>query len=376
MPDRLLNLKFTYDGLVKTGIPLVGFNGTNLYAGGAVDDIGIYYFIPKFATFFNLPFDQAVSLFYGGILLCSFFIASAAAWFFLKSRLAKIYAMFCFLVLTILPWKFGDNYTFLSTTTLVTVPVFLAAYDRLKNMRWMGGILFMLGVVLSLGNFLRSHAGTGALIFIFVLVFFHKEWDLKRKTLFLIILGLGMACPKIYFQHLIKSRNQFLKENVAGYTPVPARHPLWHSVYLGLGFLNNEYVREGIDDYAFQKARSVKPEVILYSHEYESILRNEVFKIIKSHPYFFMRTIFTKLGVLFMYFLLIANIGFYFAIRLPKPREFDFAYLGGMAAHAAIGLAVTPYHFYVLGFLAFSALFGIHSVDFFISSKRDVFNLS
>jgi len=82
MSSRVENLRQTWAGLQKTGIALMGWDGTQFFPGGRIDDVGVYVIIPKLALLFNLPLDQTIHLFFTGLLLGSGLIS---AWGFFPS---------------------------------------------------------------------------------------------------------------------------------------------------------------------------------------------------------------------------------------------------------------------------------------------------
>ena len=70
---RYQDLQHVIEGYKQTSVPLVMHNGQHVmpYATTGGDDIGIYLLIPKLAKFFNLSADQAISLFFYGIIFSS-----------------------------------------------------------------------------------------------------------------------------------------------------------------------------------------------------------------------------------------------------------------------------------------------------------------
>ena len=105
------------------------------------------------------------------------------------------------------------------------------------------------------------------------------------------------------------------------------------------------------------------PDVIKYGVEYERILRNEYFKFIVAHPFFFIKTIFAKSGVIFMYFILFANIGFILSFFYKPSKDLIIISVIGLFFNALFGIIVLPEYQYLCGFIVFATMFGIFNID-------------
>jgi hypothetical protein len=79
-------------------------------------------------------------------------------------------------------------------------------------------------------------------------------------------------------------------------TTLPARHPLWHSIYIGLGYLPNDLGLAWKDEVATAKVESLAPNVRFLSPKYEELLREEVVEIVRSRPGFVADTVASKLA--------------------------------------------------------------------------------
>jgi hypothetical protein len=108
-------------------------------------------------------------------------------------------------------------------------------------------------------------------------------------------------------------------------TVIPA-HALWHSVYIGLGYLSNEVVTSYNDQVAYDKVQSLVPGTLYESPEYHHILRQQVGLIVRQHPQLVLYTVAAKLGVIGAMFLVFANVGLIAAERVRKPLGLELPF--------------------------------------------------
>jgi hypothetical protein len=156
---------------------------------------------------------------------------------------------------------------------------------------------------------------------------------------------------------LLHNRNEFLRQQKVDCSRIITRHPFWHSVYIGFGFLNNKHNLQYDDSCADNKAHEMCPTVEGNSLEYEILLKQEVQRLWKRDPEFICQTIAAKIGIMFYYLICFANIGLiaFFFLREGWLRYAAFAAAGAFLAIP--GILVMPYQHYVLGFIALAAMF-------------------
>jgi len=181
--------------------------------------------------------------------------------------------------------------------------------------------------------------------------------------------------PMFYFHTLFQQRDAYFASNKSYAEQLLGGHPLWHSVYIGLGFLDNEYGLKYNDDVAYNKVRSISPGTRLVSPEYEQILKRETFKFIREHPRFVLYTLFAKLGIAFFFLLVFANIGLLAAIRYPKGWPLELSFWGAISISALPGIIVIPTPPYLLGLIALATIYGIVSINHAVENGawRDIY---
>lgn len=364
MPFRFQAYQEAIAGYKKTGVPLVGFDGQFLKSvGGANDDVGTYYFIPRVTALFDLTLDQGIVLFYGGMLILAWAMAVLFFSIHSKSRFGRSLAVVGFSLLAIISFRLGGLYIVSSAVTFGMIPLILVLTSarRVAPLYYLEA--FLVGVAIGTAHAIRSHSGTAVFLFWLILVLLRLEVHWKQKALLLIISVLGVLSPLLYFHGLQNRRDTYLTQNVPHHEPSSRRHPIWHSVYIGFGFLSNPYGIQYKDEIAFEKARSISPQVVINSQEYESIMQREVWAFFREHPIFVLRTLFAKMGIVSLYLLVFANLGLFAAVLYPKAPSLEWAFLGGLAFNSLNGLLVKPDDSYMLGFIACATVYGIVSLN-------------
>ena len=83
MPGRYEGLKATIEGYARTGIELIAYNDpinlghdNTIGPAGLTDNLGSYYFIPKFVDVSGVSLDVAIQIFYSGFTFISLLAAT------------------------------------------------------------------------------------------------------------------------------------------------------------------------------------------------------------------------------------------------------------------------------------------------------------
>lgn len=372
MGCRLLGLQHIIDGYIKTGVPLIGFDGSNIVPFLVGDDIGMYVFVPQIVRLFSLTLQQALNLFFYSIMGGSFALAFIG-FFLLYTTLATRVTAFTglsFLLYFVLKFHIQDVYLAYLAGSLTTIPLFL--YFLTKKRESLGFYYFMIasGSAASALHYIRAHSALGALLFMVTLILTQQFISYKKKMLLLGCLALGLALPIAYFKSVIHTYETYAHKEIHNFNEFPTRHPFWHTIYLGFSFLNysNEDNIRYDDEFAYARAQKLAPDI---SHTkdfdaYEKILKNETFSLWKKQPYFFVYTVFAKIGILFLFFLLFANLGLFTRFFWPQPWNLELAFLIGLGCYALFPLIALPDFTYCTGFITLSTLYGITSINNFM----------
>jgi hypothetical protein len=192
----------------------------------------------------------------------------------------------------------------------------------------------------------------------------------SRKVVFAITVALGFVLAMAMFSVAIRQRDAYLTTKEGTYRPVIARHPMWHTIYAGLGFLQNDYGMKYDDSVPFAEVKSLDPHAEYLSPEYERVLEREVLSFTAAHPKFVAGTLVVKLGVLLLTFLICANLGLIAAVRYAKPWPIEIAFVVGLLFTSLPSVLAVPRISYLLGYIAFGTLYGIISLDYALQRRR------
>jgi hypothetical protein len=357
------SLREALAGYVKTGTPLIGYDGNAMKPAGLADDIGIYYFIPKIANALGISIDQSISVFFTSVIYISLFLGIIGVFLYFKRWPIKLLGVIELILLAYRSSLGGAIHTILSSVPIAIVPLFLYFTRCRKLSLALSIFLLWAGIAIGTANQLRSHSGTGVLIFMIIILCFYLQISWKQKIVLVILTVATTLAPMVYFGELLDRRDAYLRKNLPGYVQVPRNHVFWHSIYIGFGFLNNEYGIRYKDVVAIDKVRSISPTASYASHEYEKILRNEVTLLLRKHPLFAATTIFAKIGVVILFFLIFGNFGVIAAVLNRRKWEIEIAFLCTLVFNSLHGLLVIPTIYYLWGFNCFATLYGLVSID-------------
>ena len=357
MGCRLQMLEHAVTGYQESHTPLVGgmlqADGSIAFtASGFSDDLGLYYFIPRIAHVFGTGVKESLDICFISILGLSCILGITGFLFCFRRWEARLLSSSVLLgfVAYLLVWS--DVYLIAPALVVGLVP-WACYFTRTKS--WPYLFLFfglMAGLLIGYGNFMRMHSGTGILILMSILLTANKERSPTEKGAFIIFLIVGMSIPTIHISRLLHQRNEFLRQQNVDSSFMGDQHPFWHSVYIGLGLLNNGHHIQYDDSCAANKVKDLSPNARYFSREYESLLKGEIYRLWKMDPTFIHETIAAKCGIMLYYFLWFADVGVIavFFLREKWPKHAAFAAAG--AFFACAGILVIPTQVYILGFLA------------------------
>jgi hypothetical protein len=368
MPSRCLSLQSTLIGYRDSGVPLIGERfGT--WQPPPADDVGIYYFIPKLASATGWSLQRSIDAFFIGLLLLGLGGGLVGWWRYFESSLARALAVAVMLALSVIALREGDVYIVAFCVAVIVVPWALHASSQ-SSAKVVGYVPVVLGILAGIANDIRSQSGTAALIFATIIFTFSATSSRRQKVIMVSCLIGGMAIPFLFFRHAVIRRNAFLSNACPQYShKIPDGHPLWHSVYIGFGYLENDYGIRYKDKIASDKVQEEAPGTPFVSPEYELILRRETFKLSLKHPVFVVTTLAAKTGVVFLVILVFANIGLAAAYVCPKPLSVEAAFWLAIAFSALPGLIAVPQPNYLVGLMAFAASYCVESTGFAVEHR-------
>jgi len=394
MPCRYKVLEYLIAVTDKINVPFIGYDGNDLVSAGVMDDLGIYYFIPKIKEIFSLSLDQAIVIFFYGIVLVAFALGLAGFLLLYKSLLPRIIAFTALLSLSFLSLRVGDVYIAYSASTIAVFPLFLY-FIKQKKLNYMFIFYsFIVGLIISFFQIIRAFSSTGSFLFVSVLVLTRTSLSLSKRLLLLGVIGCGMIIFPLYFKMLYHQYDDFASKHLSSYQKTTDKHIFWHSVYLGFGFLNNDLGIKYDDSVGEKKAISIDPNAIYPSERYEQVMKEQVFNLFKTQKQFVLSTIFAKIGMLFfvllssgryvldwknlltLYLNLLFILGIFLSFLYRKSWKIDLAFLMAILFNALFGILIMPAMSYLLGFVICVALYSVVSINYALEQglMRDIYN--
>ena len=317
-PARDLELRATYDAYVETGVPLVKENGTGSWYGAlpgegltkaAGDDDPGSYLVASWMSHLTGSASPYPGLRWVMALLC------ALPMLLLPVTVARIFgrarAGMAMLALPLLTWLANDTVLVgteyglsdkVATTpvyalyglpaSLIFLSLVLVAYavTRRPSVRAAVGWTVLLVLLAVFGNLLRSLSGAGIAMAAGVV-----WWAAWRGRLRWAVAGAAAVVsvaaafwlPGVAMDRIDAQRDPVV---LASTSKLLDAHGTWHPLYLGLSYpqpITGEPSKFGIewsDEFGWEKAREVDPDVVVSSAEYDAIIKDLFLDEVRSAP--------------------------------------------------------------------------------------------
>ncbi len=383
MGYRYQCLQHTLEALNLSNVPLVQtpinktlwWDKAPLVPSGFTDDLGIYYFIPLLSKNLHISLDGAINLFLGMLIIGATFLGLVGYYFALQTWAARVLAIVGLVILAFYTWRIGDVYVIQMFAVVSLIPIFLAFYKQKDKGFWLVGAFAFARLVCGYSNCIRSQSGTGILLFLILLLGFASTYSNKEKIIFLVMLLAFFSIPVLHFKSLENQRDAVLVKVIPDYHPATIKHTFWHSVFIGLGYVNNQHGINYDDSSGDEKAKSIDPKVRFQSQEYQEILKNQVLILIKTDPLLIVRNLLAKSFRLLINFVLFFNLGLIFLFRVKLPWNLTLPFVVLIVWSALPGLLVVPSRSYILGFTASVDIFGLYLIglgieEYFLDRRR------
>jgi hypothetical protein len=207
-------------------------------------------------------------------------------------------------------------------------------------------------IVSSLASFIRSFAGLPAFLAAELLIGLQRGRGWARLAFATIALFAYLAVTPLAANAIIAMRDQRIVGTVA---PAPIT-TVWHSVYLGLGYLSNPYGIRYDDNIAFEHALHEDPSLQFLGPGYGDTLLRLILRIAVGDPLFVLETVSTKAAVVtghivtrFWPLLLLLPIALFIGPRRQEARRYALLALPAVVYGVLPPLLVVPYIQYELG---------------------------
>jgi hypothetical protein len=249
-------------------------------------------------------------------------------------------------------------------TSLLLILVYII--DNLKVFKYKLLIVFIAGLIFGLLDLTRPHASTAVVLFLVLYILFLNK-NFIKKFLIIVSLLLGIVFTNIFWNQTINEpRNEFLlKHNPS--VVIQNKHPFWHSIYIGLGYISNPSVPEYRDEVGFKKVASIKEGVSICSIKYENILKKETILFISENTRFFIYQLLIKVVVASILLLVFMTPFALYSLLHKISLKASIPFFIAVAFTYLPGVLVVPYTYYLVGLLSMGSVMFIFYSEKYLS---------
>jgi hypothetical protein len=353
MSSRYFAMVSAARGYQCTGTVTVGFNGYRYFQTASGDDPGIMEWVPTLSRLTGLSlaaaYDITILLTIAGGLL----IGYAGFWKLYPERQLRWIGVGIFLCLGFAEAKIADEYIFQISPLIAGIP-WLLYFALAGRANALTASATTLAFFCSWCSLIR--AGTIPVCMTFLIAMFFIRRRVQKP--FVPCLLLILACiPSVIFEQSITARRNAALARVGQSARSQNSHLLWHTVYIGLGFIPNSEVSEYRDGVAADKVRSIDPTATYASTSYEAIIKQEVWNIAKRKPLLVIGILIAKAGIVIALAMILL-----FPVRRLMFTEgallwFDAATVLTLGTSSLNAIAAVPRSSYLLTFLCLGFLY-------------------
>lgn len=264
---------------------------TTCKPAGWTDDQGLYLYLPYFAHWMGISDpSRAMKMLFVGSFSALIALYPLIWWGVFDSLLAGGVLPLAL----VFKWAFvvnPDIYWVGAWYLLLGLPLLFLIHHRWRAR----SPLALVGVVVvgSLASSIRSHAGLPIFLGAVVILILRRSswgrtlsWAATLVVAYLCVHPVGFQAVRMYRDHVVGDPSWSAR--------FPARHPVWHSMYIGLSHLPNRYGIVWDDSFAVTTVARLNPRAAYVSAEYERTLRDEYFRIAREDPWFVIGNLTSK----------------------------------------------------------------------------------
>lgn len=288
--SRATDLRASLKVLDQGGPALLGYKPGTVtpYAIGYSDDQGIYVVVPVLSHLLGATDPLAVLRWLWIAAWAVTLLFSAAVFRALfRSAWAAALAPPTMLV-CILSFGFGDIYWVAAWVVVTFLPLLVLLTRRRPRAAMLALELVLIALVAGVATAIRSDAGLPVVLAAAaVAVMAGGRWPLRAAVVAAVAVAY-LAPNWIVLPAIREHRDHRIGVNLSANTPTS--HPLWHSLYIGLGYTSNRYGIHYADGYAAAAAQEADPGVVYLSPAYADALHHQVDALIQHDPGFVVKT--------------------------------------------------------------------------------------
>lgn len=327
----------------------------------ACDDMGLFLYVPILSNIFNIDVLHGAAIFF--ILLISVFALVTGICFWLHTiSYTVLFLGLCGLIrLCYVLQKINDLYVIYAFSYIGVSLILFSLYK--KSTYALYGLVFFIGLICSFSGIVRIYSDLPVLIFCGIVSWFNSIFSKKQKIIAFVFCLIGYAIPQVHLRSCLQKREAFLQQHGGVRYDQPTKHLFWHNIYIGFGFLQNNKGIEWSDSCGANAATKVNAKAVYGTLLCENVTKQLVFNLFKEDRYFFMTTLFAKLGVIFLFFLLyFGPIGLICSYFWSKPWYIELAFFSALSISALPGLLTLPVVQYLAGFVTCTTLYVMYSM--------------
>lgn len=291
MPSRLEEMNAAMRGYDSTQTFLVGVADNNTFFPlGVQDDFGLSFYGTLLNSYLGVPIDKVFPMLLSIVILIGFGIATWGILRRFKSGNAVVMMTILNTALAVFAFKRGDVY---ATNYITSSILFALLINQWKQAKEIIIPFSFASLLLGLIELIRSKSGLGGLLSIMLLLFLlPSRVSFFKKSLIAICCFMMFSFHGIIKNKLAEDRNHWFSVNQQKVISNNIGHPVWHSVYIGLGLVSNTHGITYQDEVAANKVKEIGGENIVFcSKEYEEILKTEVFRLLKTDSVFILKSL-------------------------------------------------------------------------------------
>lgn len=277
--SRANDLKASLSVLDRGGPALLGYKpGTRVpYAIGYSDDQGIYVIVPLLSHWLAESDPIAVLRWLWLATWTSSLLFSAVIFRALfRSEWAGLITPPT-LLLCLASFGFGDIYWVTAWVVVTFMPLLILLARSKPRHQWVA--LIPIALTAGIVSTIRSDAGLAVAVAAAAVAAI-ANGRLTVRAAVIAVVGLAYLTPSWIVLPAIRAhRDHRIGVNLSAHTPTS--HPLWHSLYIGLGYTSNRYGIHYDDSYAAAAVRETDPRAPYLSPAYASALRKQVNALIE-----------------------------------------------------------------------------------------------
>lgn len=345
-----------------TGTVTVGFDGHQYLQTGHSDDAGIMELIPTLSRLLNIPLGRAYDATILAVILCGLAAGYCGFVQLFPSAQSRWLGIVVFVCIGLAEARVADEYIFQSSPLVAGLP-WLLHYSLTRRTFALTTAAIMLAFCCSWCALVRTGTVVICMTFLFAMFLLRKR---KERDVLALALCFLACIPASLFERSLVARRNTAFTNVGEHATAQDNRPLWHTFYIGLGFVKNSEVPAYRDEVARDKVRSINASVAYTSTQYETILRHEIWSLLKRKPLLVLGILVSKALIVLLLCIILLFPARRFIFSEMDVMWIDRAFLLTMGMSAVNSIVALPRLAYLLTFCSLAVIYS----SFKVSRKR------